>query len=58
MVIGTQGFYIDMTPLGQSQQAAISAAVTEIAENRAVIEQVKGVLMFVYVSKRTQPLTF
>jgi hypothetical protein len=45
---GTQGFYIDVTPVGPSQQAAIDEAVAEFAENRAVIEQVKGVLMFVY----------
>jgi PAS domain S-box-containing protein len=47
-VVGTQGFYIDVTPAGPAQQAAVSAAVAEFAENRAVIEQVKGVLMFVY----------
>ena len=47
-VVGTQGVYIDVTSPDQAQQAAITAAVTEFTENRAVIEQVKGVLMFVY----------
>ncbi len=47
-VIGTQGFYIDVTPAGAARSAIISEAVAEIAENRATIEQVKGVLMLVY----------
>jgi len=47
-VAGTGGFYIDVTPSSESQQDAITAAITDIAEHRAVIEQVKGVLMFVY----------
>jgi PAS domain S-box-containing protein len=47
-VIGTQGFYIDVTPTGQVRQAIITEAVAEIADNRAVIEQAKGVLMLVY----------
>jgi ANTAR domain-containing protein/PAS domain-containing protein len=47
-VVGTQGFYLDVTPVGPTQLAAMDAAVAEFAENRAVIEQVKGVLMFVY----------
>jgi PAS domain S-box-containing protein len=47
-VVGTQGFYIDVTPTGQARQAIITEAVAEIADNRAVIEQAKGVLMLVY----------
>lgn len=47
-VVGTQGFYIDVTPSDQAQQAMISEAVAEIADSRAVIEQVKGILVFVY----------
>jgi hypothetical protein len=47
-VIGTQGFYIDVTPQGDVREASISQAVAEIADNRAVIEQAKGVLMYVY----------
>lgn len=46
-VIGTQGFYIDVTPADEIQ-AVISEAVAEIAENRATIEQAKGILMLVY----------
>lgn len=44
-VVGTQGYYIDVTP---ARDALISDAVAEIADNRAVIEQVKGVLCLVY----------
>ena len=47
-VIGTQGFYIDVTPTGASHAAIITEAVAEIAENRASIEQAKGILMLVY----------
>ena len=47
-VIGTQGFYIDVTPPDEIQAAIISEAVAEITENRAAIEQAKGILMLVY----------
>ena len=47
-VIGTQGFYIDVTPTGETQAAIITEAVAEIAENRAAIERAKGILMLVY----------
>jgi ANTAR domain-containing protein/PAS domain-containing protein len=53
-VVGNQGFYVDVTPTGRSSEAVedaqrlITAAVAGIAERRAVIEQVKGILMFVY----------
>ena len=47
-VVGTQGFYIDVTPTGAAQAAIITEAVAEIAENRAAIEQAKGILMLVY----------
>jgi PAS domain S-box-containing protein len=47
-VIGTQGFYIDVTPSGEARAAIISEAVAEIAESRAAIEQAKGILMLVY----------
>jgi hypothetical protein len=42
------GFYIDVTPTGEAREASISEAVAEIADNRAVIEQAKGALMYVY----------
>jgi PAS domain S-box-containing protein len=47
-VIGTQGFYIDVTPTAQARQSSISAAVAEFADHRAAIEQAKGVVMYVY----------
>lgn len=45
---GTQGFYVDVTPAEDDDQERLSAAVAEIAENRAIIEQAKGMLMVVY----------
>jgi ANTAR domain/PAS fold len=47
-VIGTEGFYIDVTPTPQARAAMVEEAVAEFADNRAAIEQVKGILMFVY----------
>lgn len=47
-VIGTSGFYVDITPNEDRQQKQLSAAIAEIAENRATIEQAKGMLMVVY----------
>ena len=46
-LIGTQGFYIDVTPIGEARPAIINEAVLEIADNRAAIEQAKGTLMLV-----------
>lgn len=47
-VQGAQGFYIDVTPDVEATDAAITEAVSAIADNRAVIEQVKGILRLVY----------
>jgi fructose-specific component phosphotransferase system IIB-like protein len=47
-VIGTHGFYVDVTETGRGRDELVSAAVAEIAENRAAIEQAKGMLMLVY----------
>jgi len=47
-LIGTHGFYVDVTPTDVISAQLVSAAVAEIAENRAAIEQVKGMLMVVY----------
>jgi PAS domain S-box-containing protein len=47
-VVGTQGFYIDATPNDREQQDHIAVTLAKIAEDRAVIEQAKGVLMAVY----------
>ena len=49
-LIGTHGFYVDVTPTDAITAELVSAAVAEIAEiaeNRAAIEQVKGMLMLV-----------
>ncbi|MEE6176231.1 PAS and ANTAR domain-containing protein [Mycobacterium sp. 050134] len=48
-VIGTYGFYIDVSrPSVQVQEDAVTARLAEISENRAGIEQTKGMLMLVY----------
>ena len=47
-VIGTHGYYIDVTPTLAARQQQVTAAVAEISENRGVIEQAKGMLMAVY----------
>lgn len=48
IVIGTHGFYVDVTETRRGREELVSAAVAEIAENRAVIEQAKGMLMLIY----------
>jgi hypothetical protein len=54
-IVGNQGFYVDVTPSGRSladiekaQNLVIAKAVAGIAERRGVIDQVKGILMFIY----------
>jgi hypothetical protein len=47
-VIGTHGFYVDVTPSENQRQQEVTAAVAEIAANRAAIDQAKGMLMMVY----------
>jgi hypothetical protein len=48
-VIGTHGYYVDITPSADSvREDLITARVAEITEHRAVIEQAKGMLMLVY----------
>jgi hypothetical protein len=49
VVIGTHGYYVDIMPSSdRAREDLISARVAEITENRAVIEQAKGMLMLVY----------
>jgi fructose-specific component phosphotransferase system IIB-like protein len=49
VVIGTHGFYVDVTPAIQEvQHETVSEAVAEIAETRSGIEQAKGMLMLIY----------
>jgi hypothetical protein len=47
-VIGTHGFYVDVTDTPRARDELVNAAVAEIAENRAAIEQAKGMLMLIY----------
>jgi hypothetical protein len=47
-VIGTHGFYVDVTPAERARQNQVTAEVTRITENRAGIEQAKGMLMLIY----------
>ena len=48
-VIGTHGFYIDVSPPSErANEDVVSAKLAEISENRASIEQVKGMLMLIY----------
>ncbi|ALR11787.1 antitermination regulator [Mycobacteroides saopaulense] len=48
-VIGTHGFYVDVTPSAQQEREdSLTAAVVEITESRGIIEQAKGMLMLVY----------
>lgn len=48
-VIGTHGFYVDVTPsIAQAHQQAVTEVVAEIAEARGAIEQAKGMLMVIY----------
>ena len=48
-VIGTHGFYVDVTPsMQEAHDERVSEAVAEIAEARGAIEQAKGMLMLLY----------
>jgi hypothetical protein len=47
-VIGTHGFYVDVTPAEREREDMITARVSEIADNRGPIEQAKGMLMLIY----------
>jgi PAS domain S-box-containing protein len=44
-VTGTEGFYVDVT---DSLQSDVTEVISEVVESRAVIEQVKGMLMVAY----------
>lgn len=47
-VVGTEGFYVDVTPSADELQQALNAQVAMFTKNRAIIEQAKGMLMVVY----------
>lgn len=44
-VIGTEGFYVEVT---ESVQSDVTKAMSRVVESRALIEQAKGVLMVTY----------
>jgi hypothetical protein len=49
VVIGTHGYYVDVTPTrDNADEDLVTAKVAEITGHRAVIEQAKGMLMLVY----------
>jgi PAS domain S-box-containing protein len=52
-VIGSDGFYVDVTPSvtearDEAREESVTEAVAEIAEARGGIEQAKGMLMLIY----------
>lgn len=48
-VLGTAGYYIDLTDtFDEARQEVLDEALPDLFENRAAIEQAKGVLMAVY----------
>lgn len=48
-IIGTHGFYVDVSPsIAQAQAQAVNDVVAGIAEARGAIEQAKGMLMLIY----------
>ncbi len=47
-LVGTHGFYVDVTPSDAVTEELVTAAVAEIAESRASIERAKGMLMVMY----------
>lgn len=48
-VVGTEGHYIDLTAaFDQTRRKALDDTLPALFESRALIEQAKGVLMFVY----------
>lgn len=48
-VLGTEGYYIDLTnTFDETRQEVLDEALPDLFESRAAIEQVKGVLMYVY----------
>lgn len=53
VVLGTEGYYIDLTSTfdearDETRQEVLDEALPDLFENRAAIEQAKGVLMYVY----------
>jgi hypothetical protein len=48
-VVGTAGYYLDLTDtFVENRQVALDAALPDLFESRAIIEQAKGILMAIY----------
>ena len=47
-IVGTHGFYIDVTLSEQDRNDLLTTALATLSESRAVIEQAKGMLMMIY----------
>ena len=47
-IVGTHGFFIDVTPEELARQDQMTAELARITRDRAVIEQAKGMLMLIY----------
>jgi PAS domain S-box-containing protein len=47
-VIGTYGFYVDLTPEEQARQDHMTVELALISERRSAIDQAKGMLMMLY----------
>jgi len=47
-VVGTYGFYVDLTAEEQAHQDQLTVELARIAERRSAIEQAKGMLMIIY----------
>ena len=47
-VVGTHGFYVDLSSTQPGSDDRVSAAIADIVEHREVIEQAKGMLMLIY----------
>jgi hypothetical protein len=48
-VVGTAGYYLDLTAtFVENRQVALDAALPDLFEARAIIEQAKGILMAIY----------
>jgi PAS domain S-box-containing protein len=47
-LIGTHGFYVDVTAVEQFREDMVTAKVGEVTEHRAAIERAKGMVMLIY----------
>ncbi len=47
-VVGSDGFYVDLTAYEDVRESEVSAQIAEFTAHRAAIEQAKGMLMVIY----------